>query len=131
MKSPGGAPLAVDRWGNRLLAFTPGVESDVAPANVVPPCPCSLVTVWCGPCCLMVFDRWRQQWELPGGGREPDESPRVAAIRELHEETGRELPELDYVGTARFALSSDGRVELGALYRARIEHRSALCVPNS
>jgi 8-oxo-dGTP pyrophosphatase MutT (NUDIX family) len=32
--------------------------------------------------------RWFEWWELPGGGIEPREAPRDAAVRELYEETG-------------------------------------------
>ncbi|MPZ65923.1 MAG: NUDIX domain-containing protein [Pseudonocardiaceae bacterium] len=37
---------------------------------------------------LMGFDRWRRQWELPGGMLEPGETAWQAAVRELEEETG-------------------------------------------
>ena len=33
------------------------------------------------------------QWDLPGGGREGDETPEACVLRELHEEFGLILPE--------------------------------------
>ena len=37
---------------------------------------------------LLVRHSARKTWELPGGHREPDETPLEAACRELYEETG-------------------------------------------
>lgn len=31
---------------------------------------------------------WPAHWDLPGGGREPGETPEACALRELHEELG-------------------------------------------
>jgi 8-oxo-dGTP pyrophosphatase MutT (NUDIX family) len=47
-----------------------------------------------GECCLLITRRAANlrnhpgQWALPGGSRDPGESPEDAALRELHEETG-------------------------------------------
>lgn len=35
---------------------------------------------------------WRNCWDLPGGGREGDESPEACLLREVHEEFGLILP---------------------------------------
>ena len=35
---------------------------------------------------------WANMWDLPGGGREGDETPQDCALRELHEEFGLRLP---------------------------------------
>jgi 8-oxo-dGTP diphosphatase len=35
---------------------------------------------------------WPGMWDLPGGGREGDESPEACLLRELHEEFGLRLP---------------------------------------
>lgn len=65
----------------------------------------------------MVFDRFRQSWELPGGRIDPGESPRRAAARELLEETGHTpAGRLRFAGYAGFALAPDRRAEYGALY---------------
>ncbi|MFE0348796.1 NUDIX hydrolase [Streptomyces griseoluteus] len=65
----------------------------------------------------MVFDRYRQCWELPGGRIEQDESPRQAAGRELWEESGQE-PDAPsrLVGYARFVLAPDRRAEHLAVF---------------
>lgn len=34
---------------------------------------------------------WRNLWDLPGGGREGDETPEACFLRELHEEFGLRL----------------------------------------
>ena len=35
---------------------------------------------------------WPAHWDLPGGGREGDETPEACVLRELHEEFGLHLP---------------------------------------
>lgn len=35
---------------------------------------------------------WPNQWDLPGGGREGDETPQACVLRELNEEFGLNLP---------------------------------------
>jgi 8-oxo-dGTP diphosphatase len=35
---------------------------------------------------------WPGMWDLPGGGRDGDESPEACLLRELHEEFGLRLP---------------------------------------
>ncbi|HMS93851.1 MAG TPA: NUDIX hydrolase [Tabrizicola sp.] len=35
---------------------------------------------------------WAGLWDLPGGGREADESPEACLLREFHEEFGLSLP---------------------------------------
>lgn len=70
--------------------------------------------------CLLVFNRWRQEWELPGGMLERNESPDQAARREFVEETGQSTPELSFLGMALFRLALDDRLEYAAIYLARI-----------
>ena len=81
------------------------------------PLPASLVVVVLTNTILMIFDRWRQQWELPGGMREPGETPRQTATRELTEETGIESVDLHFAALAEFDLRSPPRREYAAIYR--------------
>jgi len=41
---------------------------------------------------LLVEPTYKPQWEIPGGSVEADESPYVAAVRELQEELGLSVP---------------------------------------
>lgn len=81
---------------------------------------------------LLVFDRRRQRWQLPGGALEPNETVRACAVRELHEESSNTCfeSELSFscayellVGPTRF--NPDTRTEFGALYEVTIEHIAA------
>ncbi|MFF5515341.1 NUDIX hydrolase [Streptomyces coeruleorubidus] len=110
-------PLAADDRGNALTAFIRRAEEQ-PPGDA--PLPLALVALWNGDRVLMVFDRFRQGWELPGGLIEPGESPRRAAARELLEESGQTPGEpLRFVGYPRFRLAPDQRVEYGALFSGR------------
>lgn len=121
--------LAVDDTGNALVKFERGDETDLNALGPAIPLPLSLVALWHDGRCLIVFDRWKHSWELPGGVRENDESPRAAAWRELYEETGQQPEALRYVGvgTVRFG---DGRLEHLALFTAQIS-RPAPFIPNN
>lgn len=50
---------------------------------------------------LIGYNKWRQQWEFPGGGIEPGETAREAAMRELFEETHQRATELVFQGISR------------------------------
>ncbi|MGW4545092.1 NUDIX hydrolase [Streptomyces violaceorubidus] len=114
MVGPENRPLATDGRGNALIAFT--WEDEATPPGDAP-LPAALVALWCAGRVLMVFDRYRQSWELPGGRIEQGESPRQAALRELMEESGQEPDGLfRFVGYAKFVLAPDQRVEYLAVF---------------
>ncbi len=50
---------------------------------------------------LIGYNKWRQQWEFCGGGIEPGETAREAAMRELMEETHQKAENLVFKGISR------------------------------
>ncbi|MFP3963052.1 NUDIX hydrolase [Actinomadura fulvescens] len=117
--------MALDEeTGNALLAFLSAADVPEVPVSV------ALAAVWCGPHLLLVYDRFRQQWELPGGGIDPGEAPLQAAVRELYEESGLDLPALVLAGYARFWLSTPPRQEYAAVYTADVAERHDDFTPN-
>lgn len=69
---------------------------------------------------LLMFNKWRQHWEVPGGLIDPGETPRQAAVRELMEETSQQAT-LHFAGIMKFQLQPDNRIEHGALFVGDIE----------
>ncbi|MGC4952771.1 NUDIX hydrolase [Actinomadura citrea] len=118
-------PLAKDHQGNALTALLPADRA--VPGDA--PMPAALAAVWHDHHLLLVYDRHRRQWELPGGWIEAAESPLEAAVRELHEETGLHLPALTLAGYARFHLASPPRDEYAALYTAQAPTRHTTFTP--
>jgi 8-oxo-dGTP diphosphatase len=119
--------LAHDDNGNTLSAFyrvTEETRFDDAPLTA------SLVALWHTDRLLLVFNRYRQCWELPGGMIDPGETPRQAAVRELREETGAHLEDLTFAGYARFTLGTDHHTEYAALYTAHATPHDDDFTPN-
>ena len=59
----------------------------------------SSVAVCDGNKILMGKRRDSGKWTLPGGGLEPNDSPKTAAIRELQEETGLHVHSVEWIGS--------------------------------
>ena len=110
-----------DPLGNALVGFRFAAESELAVLNDGIPMAFSLVVVTLADCMLMVFDRWRKQWELPGGMLEPGETARQAAVRELAEETGVSATDLSFTAIAQFEPQRPTRREYAAIYRAVLQ----------
>lgn len=69
---------------------------------------------------LVVFNRWRGEWELPGGTIEPGESAEEAASRELQEESGHAAGRLVRAGTARCSLAGSVTEEACAIFTGSV-----------
>jgi 8-oxo-dGTP diphosphatase len=67
---------------------------------------------------VLVFNRYRNVWELPGGLIDPGDTPRDCARRELREEAGCETGEVCWLGVVEV---NDGRRHLGAVYACRLD----------
>ncbi len=122
--------MAMDEAGNELTAFHRVAEQAVFSDA---PTPLALVAAWHRLAhldrLLLVFNRYRQCWELPGGLIDPGETPRQAAVRELREESGLRAEDLTFAGYARFVLGAERRVEYAAVYALRVPARTAGSCP--
>ncbi|WP_170214961.1 NUDIX hydrolase [Streptomyces otsuchiensis] len=116
--TPADAELASGPLGMRLLAFA-RVPEETPPSDHE--LTYAIVAVRHRGRLLLVRERHRQCWELPGGGIDPGETAREAAARELMEEAGQRVPpgELRFEGFARTALPSH-LTRYGALFSADV-----------
>jgi 8-oxo-dGTP diphosphatase len=67
---------------------------------------------------VLVFNKFRGVWELPGGFIDPGESPRGTARRELREETGCEAREVTWRGITEV---NDDRRFYGGVFSCEVE----------
>ncbi|WP_108669065.1 NUDIX domain-containing protein [Peribacillus acanthi] len=70
---------------------------------------------------LLCYNTWRKQWELPAGKREENESPKECAIRELYEETGQSVDDLEFKGLLKVKNLSKNNVKYNPVYFATVE----------
>jgi 8-oxo-dGTP diphosphatase len=66
---------------------------------------------------VLVFSRFRQVWELPGGLIDAGETARGAAARELLEESGCHAGPLEWLGLVEV---DDGRRHYGGVFRCEV-----------
>ena len=113
--------LATDPVGQGLVDFQCEPELFEAERREIP-CPLALVVARAEQKVLFGLNRWRKQWELPGGMIEARETPRSAASRELSEETGIEISseDLAWSGLATFELADPQRLELASVFVAEL-----------
>jgi len=85
---------------------------------------------------LLVFDRHKQSWQLPGGAIEAGESARACAARELREESGhdRDPSRLRFISAFELLLQPtrfipNVHLQYGALFEATVQHIAAF-IPN-
>lgn len=109
-----------DREGSALVSFDRCAEEDLGGLDRSVPLTASLVVLWSAGKCLLVFNRYRQQWELPGGMIDPGESARDAALRELDEESGQRPHTLVFAGVARTWFAPAQRHEYVAIYEGHV-----------
>ncbi|WP_267930466.1 NUDIX domain-containing protein [Cytobacillus spongiae] len=77
---------------------------------------------------LMCYNVFRQQWELPAGKREGNETTRECALRELFEETGQHLQYLHFKGLMKVKKAS-GAVQYNPVYTASLKELQPF-IPN-
>jgi 8-oxo-dGTP pyrophosphatase MutT (NUDIX family) len=118
-----------DRGGNALLDVRVVAEAELSNLAERLPMPASLVVVTLADAVLMMFNGWRGEWELPGGMRDPGETARQAAVRELAEETGIRTTQLVFAMVAEVDLVDPERREFTAVYRTEL-HTAPLLVVN-
>lgn len=69
---------------------------------------------------LLMFNKWKQKWEVPGGILEAGETLRECALREMLEETNQIPTKLHFRGLMKFILKN-GNTEYGGLFSAAID----------
>ena len=98
----------------RFVAFHAVPETDPPSALV----PAFAVVLARGPAgVVLVFNRYRKVWELPGGVIDPGESARDCARRELAEEAECTAGPLDWLGVVEV---DDGRRHCGAVFACEV-----------
>lgn len=112
-------PLAVNHRNDRLIRIDAASEERLHDGTY-DPLPLALVVVVREGRLLLVYNRARAGWELPGGMIDPGERPRDAAVRELAEETGQQATAVRCVGAATYWLGADDRLEHGGIFVANI-----------
>ncbi|WP_069201747.1 NUDIX domain-containing protein [Bacillus niameyensis] len=70
---------------------------------------------------LICYNVWRKQWELPAGKREEGEPAKECAKRELFEETGQNVTDLEFIGLLKMENISDGKLKFNPVYFSSIK----------
>lgn len=81
----------------------------------------SYAVIKCNDRYLICYNTWRKQWEIPAGQREPNETPKDCAMRELYEETGQVVTNLNFKGLLKAKNIANEEIKYNPVYYAVIE----------
>jgi 8-oxo-dGTP diphosphatase len=104
--------------GFKFLEFIYIPEAEI---NSFQPLAGSYAVIKCKEKYLMCYNLWREQWELPAGRREADETPKECAIRELYEETGQIVSDLEFKGLLVAKNIHSGVIKYNPVYFTSVE----------
>lgn len=117
--------IVVDAKGNEFLELSSVSENEIPKLQLEAPITHALIIVTHLDKVLLMFNKYNQYWELPGGVIETGETPRQCAVRELHEETCQTVAKIVVKGLMKFHLQlsfhGPDRIEFGALYTAELD----------
>jgi 8-oxo-dGTP diphosphatase len=96
----GNTPLSVNMIqtknnGRRFVDIIRLAERDITKFS---PIAGSFAVIVCKGKFLLCYNVWRNQWEIPAGSREGNETPMECAMRELYEETGQKVQVMKFIG---------------------------------
>lgn len=70
---------------------------------------------------LLCFNTLRKQWEVPAGQREDNETPKHCAIRELYEETGQSVSDIEFKGLLKVKNTTTGEIKYNPVYFSTLD----------
>lgn len=81
----------------------------------------SYAVIKCDDKYLLCYNTLRKQWELPAGQRETNETPKDCAIRELYEETGQRVLNIEFKGLLKVKNVIKDEIKYNPVYFATLE----------
>ncbi|WP_051688253.1 NUDIX hydrolase [Desulfofalx alkaliphila] len=113
--------ILVNKNGDIFLEFVETNDEKLSGIAIDAPLTHSVIVAKAKNSCLLVFNRFKNKWELPGGYIDPGETPKQCARRELYEESSQAVNSICLKGIMKFCFQPDRRIEYGTLFYGQIE----------
>lgn len=110
--------ISLENNGFQFLEFIYACENEI---HSYQPLAGSFAVIKCEGKYLLCYNIWRKQWEVPAGKREKNESSKACAIRELYEETGQLVSEMEFKGLLKVQNTKSGHIKYNPIYFAKID----------
>lgn len=110
--------IAIDQNGTELVEFLPIQESEIRSYH---PLEFAVTLIKYQDKFLLVFDTYKNHWEVPGGSVEAGESARACAIRELKEEACQVVDHLKFNGLISIKMADSDELIYGGVFSGILE----------